>query len=95
MLDGSATAPLVLLAMVAAGVGYGAVQSLTLMDALERAGDDTVASTVWNLGFDAGTALGVGVLAAAGLGLGWAFAASSLVLLPALALTRRRGPTSN
>lgn len=52
------------------GTGYGALQNLTLDSAFHRAGPDRVAATssVWNIGFDGGTALGsvlVGVLATA------------------------------
>ena len=50
------------------GTGYGALQNLTLVSAFHRAGPGRVdeTSTVWNVGFDGGTALGavvVGVVA--------------------------------
>jgi MFS family permease len=50
------------------GTGYGALQNLTLVSAFQRAGPGRVdeTSTVWNVGFDGGTALGavvVGVVA--------------------------------
>jgi dipeptide/tripeptide permease len=55
------------------GTGYGALQNLTLVTAFHRAGPGRVdeTSTVWNVGFDGGTALGavvVGVVASA-----WSF----------------------
>lgn len=61
---------LLLCAAAVGGTGYGAVQNLTLVVAFARvdeAGKPT-ASAVWNLSYDAGTAIGavaVGVLAAA------------------------------
>ncbi len=58
-----------------AGTGYGALQNLTLVSAFHRAGPGRVdeTSTLWNVGFDGGTALGavtVGVVASA-----WSFPA--------------------
>jgi len=58
---------------VLCGTGYGALQNLTLVSAFQRAGTGRVdeTSTVWNVGFDGGTALGsvvVGVVASA-----WSF----------------------
>lgn len=79
------------------GVGFGAVQNLTLVAAFARAGAGgaTAAGAVWNAMFDAGTAtgaLGLGVVAAA-LGLPWSYVlvcgALLLVLPAALASTRR------
>jgi MFS family permease len=59
----------VLVAATVCGVGYGAVQNLTLVAAFARVeGPDTpTASAVWNLCFDGGTAIGavlVGAVAA-------------------------------
>jgi len=64
---------LVLVAAALAGVGYGAVQNLTLVAAFARVDpvDTPTASAVWNLSFDGGTAVGavaVGALAAWGAG---------------------------
>lgn len=61
--------PLLLLAGAVAGIGYGAVQNLTLVAAFARVDpvDTPTASAVWNLCFDGGTAIGavaVGALAA-------------------------------
>lgn len=60
------------------GLGFGAVQNDTLMTMLRRAGPrgNGSASTVWNVGFDAGTGLGSVVvgLVAAGVGIPGAFA---------------------
>jgi predicted MFS family arabinose efflux permease len=91
--------PLVLAGAALFGVGFGAVQNLTLVSAFARAGAGgaTAAGAVWNAMFDAGTAtgaLGLGVVAAA-LGLPWSYvlvsAALLLVLPAALASTRRPG----
>jgi predicted MFS family arabinose efflux permease len=74
------------------GVGYGLAQNLTLVAAFARAdeADAIIASTVWNIAFDAGTAVGaygVGVLAA-GLGLPGAYLLCALLLAATLPLTR-------
>ena len=55
------------------GAGFGATQNLTLLAAFARAGEagTTTASAMWNISFDAGTAVGalaLGLLAA-GVGL--------------------------
>lgn len=70
--SGQRTPAVVVLAAgaLAAGAGYGAVQNLTLVSAFADAGPggSATASTVWNAGYDTGTAAGaalVGVLAAA------------------------------
>jgi predicted MFS family arabinose efflux permease len=87
---------LVLVGAALFGVGFGAVQNLTLVTAFARAGAGgaTAAGAVWNAMFDAGTAtgaLGLGVVAAA-LGLPWSYvlvcAALLLVLPVAIASTR-------
>lgn len=48
------------------GVAYGGLQSLTLVQAFERAGqaNSRLASAVWNIGFDSGTGLGSTVVGA-------------------------------
>jgi hypothetical protein len=59
------------------GVGYGAAQNLTLLQAVARARRQDVASAVWNIGFDAGTATGAlltGLLAGTALGVPGSFA---------------------
>lgn len=61
-------ATLLLVGAAVFGAGYGAGQNLTLAAALARVGRHatTTASSVWNIGFDSGTALGaapVGALA--------------------------------
>jgi dipeptide/tripeptide permease len=75
-----------------AGAGYGALQNLTLVSAFHRAGPGRVdqTSTVWNAGFDGGTALGsvmVGVVASA-RGFPTAFAVASIGCLIALVAAR-------
>ncbi len=68
------------------GTGYGALQNLTLVSAFQRAGPGRVdeTSTVWNVGFDGGTALGavvVGVVASVwGFPTGFAVAGVGCVL---------------
>jgi predicted MFS family arabinose efflux permease len=88
---------LVLAGSAVFGVGFGAVQNLTLVAAFARAGAGgaTAAGAVWNALFDAGTAtgaLGLGVVAAA-LGLAGSYVlvcgALLLVLPAAVASTRR------
>lgn len=58
--------PLLLVAGAVAGVGYGAVQNLTLVAAFARVDpvDTPTASAVWNLCFDGGTAVGAVVVGA-------------------------------
>jgi predicted MFS family arabinose efflux permease len=72
------------------GVTYGAVQNLTLVLALARAGDAPTAtvSAVWNACYDGGTAIGallVGVVAA-GVGLPLTYALTAVLLAVALPL---------
>lgn len=86
-------APVVVAAAVF-GAGYGAVQNLTLVEAFARAPSPGPASAVWNLCFDAGTALGavvVGVVAAAGPGVAGAYVACALLIVLALPLALLRG----
>ncbi len=75
-----------------AGAGYGALQNLTLVSAFHRAGPGRVdqTSTVWNAGFDGGTALGsvmVGVVAST-WGFPTAFAVASVGCVLALSAAR-------
>ncbi|WP_336922247.1 MFS transporter [Aquipuribacter sp. SD81] len=86
--DGWGTAA-VLVAATVAGVGYGAVQNLTLVAAFARVdGEDTpTASAVWNLSFDGGTAVGaaaVGAVAAWDLSDGRSLGVPAALLLCAL-----------
>jgi hypothetical protein len=75
----------------AAGAGFGAVQSLTLVAVFQRTErrSHPVASAVWNVAFDSGTATGavlVGALTATSLGIAGAFsvlAALALATIPA------------
>ena len=67
--EGGAGAAAVLAGVLALGIAYGAVQNLTLVIALARAGDGQTAtvSAVWNACYDGGTAIGalaVGAVAA-------------------------------
>jgi len=93
---GTAGAAAVLAGVLAFGVGYGAVQNLTLVIALARAGTGrtTTVSAVWNASFDSGTAIGalaVGAVAAqVGLPLSYVLVAVSLALVLPLAVTLPR-----
>ncbi|MGH3345757.1 MAG: MFS transporter, partial [Nocardioides sp.] len=85
---------------VLAGAGYGALQNLTLVSAFHRAGPGRVdeTSTVWNAGFDGGTAIGsvmVGVLASAwGFPTAFAVAGVGCVLAVSAARATRRTPAA-
>ncbi len=75
----------VLAACAMLGVGYGAVQCLTLVYSFARttSSERPVASAVWNGAFDAGTATGavlIGALSATGLGWGGAFAVLAVLV---------------
>lgn len=78
-----------------AGVAYGALQNLTMLQAFEAAGPARVgtASAVWNAGFDAGTAVGsvlVGAVAVGwGFGIGMAITAGLVLLTLPVALRAR------
>lgn len=82
----------VLIGAAVFGMGFGAVQNLTLLASFTRAGESgtTAASAMWNASFDAGTATGalaLGVVAA-GIGLDWTYvlvAAALAALLPVAA----------
>jgi hypothetical protein len=90
---GAGAVPL-LAGMALTGAGFGAVQSLTLVLAFKRtsAPARALASALWNIAFDAGTAGGallIGLLGASDLGAGGALALlgalPAAALLPALA----------
>lgn len=79
-----------LLAMVVVGLCYGALQNLTLVVAFASVSrrHHNLASAVWNVGFDAGTALGsvaVGLLAvqASFATAFWVVAVATVAVLPA------------
>lgn len=88
-----------LLGALVCGTGYGALQNLTLDSAFHRAGPGRVAGTssIWNIGFDSGTALGsvlVGVMATAwGFPPALAVAAGGCVLALGAAYARPRRST--
>jgi predicted MFS family arabinose efflux permease len=86
LVRGEGVGTLVLLvAATVCGVGYGAVQNLTLVAAFARVeGEDTpTASAVWNLSFDGGTAIGA---TAVGAVAGWTLAGGTDVGVPAALL---------
>lgn len=71
------------------GAGYGATQNLTLIAVFARAGERhaVTASAVWNICFDAGTAIGsygVGLLAATGLHLNGTFVVCAVLVAAAM-----------
>jgi predicted MFS family arabinose efflux permease len=80
----------VLVGAAAFGVGYGAVQNLTLLAAFARAGESgtTTASAMWNISFDTGTAIGALALGflAAGIGLDWTYVVVGALLAAVLPL---------
>jgi predicted MFS family arabinose efflux permease len=69
-----------LLAVTVVGLGYGALQNLTLLVAFQAVSRDRVnqASAAWNMGFDAGT--GLGALVTGYLATAFSFPAAYLVL---------------
>jgi predicted MFS family arabinose efflux permease len=93
---GTAGGAAVLAGCFALGVTYGAVQNLTLVIALARAGEGhtTTVSAVWNACYDSGTAIGalaVGAVAAqVGLPLTYVLVAVVLALTLPLAVTLPR-----
>jgi predicted MFS family arabinose efflux permease len=72
------------------GAGFGAAQNLTLVSAFARAGDagTTTASAMWNISFDAGTAVGALALGflAAGIGLDRTYVVVAVLLAAAVPL---------
>ncbi len=95
---GGAGVAAVLAGALALGLAYGAVQNLTLVLALARAGDASTAtvSAVWNACFDTGTAIGalaVGAVAA-GLGLPTTYTLTAVLLAVVLPLAIALGRTA-
>lgn len=71
------------------GMGYGGIQNLTLLEAFARTEHYSLASAVWNVCFDGGTALGafaVGLVAVAGAGIPGGYVACALLIAAALPL---------
>lgn len=62
--DGAASWAVILVGSAVLGIGYGGTQNLTLVAAFIRAKQKETAtvSSVWNIGFDTGTALGSGLV---------------------------------
>jgi predicted MFS family arabinose efflux permease len=94
LVGGRAYDGVLLVAAAVFGLGYGAVQNLTLVVAFARAGPggEATASALWNGAFDSGTALGafgVGAVAASGLALPWTFALTAGLMLLALPVAVR------
>jgi hypothetical protein len=89
----------VIVGCAAAGAGFGAVQSLTLVAAFSRTErrSRSVASAVWNMSIDSGTAAGallIGVLTTSSLGIWGSFsvlAALALVVAPVAVVAGRAG----
>jgi predicted MFS family arabinose efflux permease len=80
----------VLIGAAVFGAGFGATQNLTLLAAFARAGEGgtTTASAMWNISFDAGTAIGALALGflAAGIGLDWTYVVVAASLAAAVPL---------
>jgi MFS family permease len=75
------------------GLGYGAAQNLTLLAAVAGMNRHDVANAIWNMGYDAGTAVGAlvtGLLAATALGVPGAFGVAGMAAVVAVFLTRSR-----
>lgn len=86
----------VLAAAAVFGVGQGAVQNLSLLNAFARAGPGrgSTASAVWNAGYDAGTGLGalaVGALSATVIGFPGTLAACAVALALTVPVALRSG----
>ena len=76
---------IVVIAIGLFGMGQGAVQNLSLVNAFARAGGgrESAASAVWNAGYDSGTGLGalvVGAVSATVIGFAGTLAACALVI---------------
>ena len=102
-LSGLALSPgrgvLLLAAVAVAGVGYGALQSITLgVSLLQFSGRDAATvSTAWNVAFDAGTGLGAGLLtwsAAGRFGPVGSFAALGVLIAAVAAVAALSGARS-
>jgi predicted MFS family arabinose efflux permease len=84
LLDGTAFGITSTIGCLLAGLGYGGVQTLSLMAALRRVADSAVAgaSAVWNIAFDSG--IGVGALmiglTAGAIGMSWTFVLIAVLL---------------
>jgi len=87
-----------LLGSLGLGVAYGAVQNLTLVVSLARAGEGSTAtvSAVWNATFDTGTAIGALAVGAGAAGLGlpvtYLLVAGLLALVLPVAVAVARAP---
>jgi predicted MFS family arabinose efflux permease len=96
--DGAPGAGAVLVGALLLGVAYGAVQNLTLVLALARAGDGPTAtvSAVWNACYDTGTAIGALLLGAvaAGIGLPTSYLLTAALLAVVLPLAAALGRTA-
>lgn len=93
LLDGLWSWAMILTGSAVLGAGYGAVQSLTLVAAFQQARHKQPAtvSSVWNIGFDTGLALGsglVGMLTAA-VSIPGALALTGLFILASVPLAAR------
>lgn len=95
--DGGPGAAVLVAGMTVVGIAYGSLQNLTLVTAFAAVPDRdrSVASAVWNIGFDAGTGLGslvVGFIAAgSGFSVGLLITAALCVVIAAVALVGGRG----
>ncbi len=95
LLPGAAGWAVTLIGSAVLGIGYGAIQNLTLLAAFARAGQQQTAtvSAVWNVGYDAGSALGAALVGAltAVITVPGAFAAAAGLVALSIPLARYSG----
>ncbi|MEU3709938.1 MFS transporter [Streptomyces catenulae] len=84
--------------LVLLGAGYGGLQSITFVQAFDRAGPGNrhTTSVAWNIGYDSGTGLGSLLLGLAAqvatFSAGFAVLSAAMVLVAAVVLTAGNGP---
>lgn len=94
LLEGGASSwTVIVIGSAVLGAGYGAVQNLTLVAAFQRARHQQLVtvSSVWNIGFDTGLALGSGLVGmmTAAVPIPGALALTGLLILTSLPLAAR------
>lgn len=93
LLQGASSWIVIVIGSAMLGAGYGAVQNLTLVAAFQRARHRQLVtvSSVWNIGFDTGLALGSGVVGmmTAAMPIAGALALTGLLILASMPLAVR------
>ncbi|MFI5658498.1 MFS transporter [Streptomyces sp. NPDC051684] len=98
--SGTAVLPGLLAGLLLLGAAYGGLQSVTLVQALNRAGVENrhTTSVVWNIGFDAGTGLGSLLLGLAAqvatFSVGFLLMAAATAVAAAVTLRTGGGPAA-